>query len=250
MRARSRSRSARGRDPRRVHTSPTASSPARSRSRSRLSSRSRAAPVCRRSSPPSARPTSTPGTSRRPGSSRRCPSSQPPRLTGTWRCTGTRRSRPRSPRASSSSDRPRPKGAFFKACGGTSLLERTGRGSAVKPPSAAFLASLVTAAPRPVEERRKRRRTLPRERSMCDRTRCSPPAVQLKPSRLRSATDPDLIEDGAAPSAERKNANEQTEELHLEVEAFARWFADWWLRRRCGHAGNAGHATPAQRRAA
>jgi hypothetical protein len=47
------------------------------------------------------------------------------------------------------------------------------------------------------------------------------------PSRLRPATDPALIEDGAAPSRERKkNAHEQTEELHPEVEAFARWLAD------------------------
>lgn len=57
------------------------------------------------------------------------------------------------------------------------------------------------------------------------------------PSRLRPAVDPALIEDGAAPSRERKkNAHEQTKELHPEVEAFARWFADWWLRRRCGEA--------------
>jgi hypothetical protein len=57
------------------------------------------------------------------------------------------------------------------------------------------------------------------------------------PSRLRPATNPGLIEDGAAPSRERKqHAYEQTEELHPEVEAFARWFADWWLRRRCGEA--------------
>jgi hypothetical protein len=47
------------------------------------------------------------------------------------------------------------------------------------------------------------------------------------PSRLRSATDPALIEDGATRSRERKkNAHEQTEELHPEVEAFARWLAD------------------------
>jgi hypothetical protein len=71
---------------------------------------------------------------------------------------------------------------------------------------------------------------------MCDRTRCSRQAAHLTSSRLRPATDPGLIEDGAAPSAERKNADEQTEELHPEVAAFARWFADWWLRRRCGEA--------------
>jgi hypothetical protein len=57
------------------------------------------------------------------------------------------------------------------------------------------------------------------------------------PSRLRPATDPALIEDGAASGRERKkNAHDQTEELHPEVEVFARWFADWWLRRRCGEA--------------
>jgi hypothetical protein len=57
------------------------------------------------------------------------------------------------------------------------------------------------------------------------------------PSRLRRATDPGLIEDGTAPNRERKNnADEQTEKLHPEVEVFARWFADWWLRRRCGEA--------------
>lgn len=57
------------------------------------------------------------------------------------------------------------------------------------------------------------------------------------PSRLRRAIDPALIEDGAALSREgRENVDEQTERLHPEVEAFARWFADWWLRRRCGEA--------------
>lgn len=57
------------------------------------------------------------------------------------------------------------------------------------------------------------------------------------PSRLRRAIDPALIEDGAAPSREgTNNAHEQTQRLHPEVEAFARWFADWWLRRRCGEA--------------
>jgi hypothetical protein len=62
-------------------------------------------------------------------------------------------------------------------------------------------------------------------------------AVQLMPPRLRTASDPALIEDGAAPSVERKNAHEPTQELHPEVEVFARWFADWWLRRRCAEAG-------------
>jgi hypothetical protein len=57
------------------------------------------------------------------------------------------------------------------------------------------------------------------------------------PPRLWPPTDPALIEDGDAPSRERKKQrHEHTEELHPEVEAFARWFADWWLRRRCGEA--------------
>jgi hypothetical protein len=66
------------------------------------------------------------------------------------------------------------------------------------------------------------------------------------PSRLRRASVRGLIEDGGAPRRERsKYTDEQTEELHPEVEAFARWFADWWLRRRCGEA-----IKDAQRRAA
>jgi hypothetical protein len=51
--------------------------------------------------------------------------------------------------------------------------------------------------------------------------------------RLRTTARPGLIEDDAAPSFERGNALEQTDELHPEVLAFARWFAEWWLRRGC-----------------
>jgi len=50
---------------------------------------------------------------------------------------------------------------------------------------------------------------------------------------LRTPARPGLIEDAAAPSFERRNALEQTDELHPEVLAFARWFAEWWLRRGC-----------------
>jgi hypothetical protein len=53
------------------------------------------------------------------------------------------------------------------------------------------------------------------------------------PSRLRRAADLGLIEDGVAPSREgAENAHAQTQRIDPEVEAFARWFADWWLWRR------------------
>ena len=50
---------------------------------------------------------------------------------------------------------------------------------------------------------------------------------------LRTTARPGLSEDGAAPSPKRGNALEQTDDLHPEVLAFARWFAEWWLRRGC-----------------
>jgi hypothetical protein len=50
---------------------------------------------------------------------------------------------------------------------------------------------------------------------------------------LQTTARPDLIEDGASPSPERGNAIDQTHDLHPEVLAFARWFAEWLLRRGC-----------------
>ena len=50
---------------------------------------------------------------------------------------------------------------------------------------------------------------------------------------LRSPARPALIEDGTATSLKRGNAIDQADDLHPEVLAFARWFADWWLRRGC-----------------
>jgi hypothetical protein len=51
--------------------------------------------------------------------------------------------------------------------------------------------------------------------------------------RLQTAGCPGQIEDGAEHAMERRNAIEQADELHPEVLAFARWFAEWWLRRGC-----------------
>jgi hypothetical protein len=51
--------------------------------------------------------------------------------------------------------------------------------------------------------------------------------------RLRTAARPGQIEEGAESSLEKENAIEQADELHPELLAFARWFAEWWLRRGC-----------------
>ncbi|MGI8420782.1 MAG: hypothetical protein ACR2MU_00730, partial [Gaiellaceae bacterium] len=58
-------------------------------------------------------------------------------------------------------------------------------------------------------------------------------AVVLMQHRLRATASPGLIEDCAVSNLERGNPLEQSDELHPEVIAFARWFAEWWLRRGC-----------------
>ena len=58
-------------------------------------------------------------------------------------------------------------------------------------------------------------------------------AVLLMQKRLRPTGRHGLIEDPVVPGPERGNALEQADELHPEVIAFARWFAEWWLRRGC-----------------
>ena len=55
----------------------------------------------------------------------------------------------------------------------------------------------------------------------------------LTQKELRTTVRPDLIEEGTLPSLERRNAVDQADDFHPEVLAFARWFAEWWLRRGC-----------------
>jgi hypothetical protein len=46
---------------------------------------------------------------------------------------------------------------------------------------------------------------------------------------LRSAPGTGLIDD--SPSGPPDDERERQQDIHPEIEAFARWFADWWLRR-------------------